>query len=318
MEQEIFKKSIINEEKLIEYGFIKRNNNLTYKKFINNSQFEVILTYKNNNITGKIIDKELNEEYYNYRIENNIGEFVNNIRNEYINILNDIKEKCCINKYYISDQANRISEFIKTEYNDNPEYLWDGDTNNSVFRNSINNKWYGIIMYINKNKIDKENKKEEIINLKLPPEIIKKLLLKKGYYKAYHMNKKYWITLLLDDTILDREIIELIKVSHSYTENIKEWIIPINLNKCDINNYFKNTIEYKNINNINKNDLIYFCIDKFIVYKYKVVEKNDTIKLEIIEKFPNKKYFLDNIKGIKKFPLIIANKIKEDLLCDII
>lgn len=217
MEDTIFKKSIIDEKRLIKYGFKKNKDTYRYNKYINNNEFEIIITYKNQQISGTIIDRELNEEYTNYKIENNIGEFVNSIRNEYLNLLKDIKEKCCINKPYISNQANRISEFIKEKYNDNPEFLWDDD-NNSVFRNPINNKWYGIIMNVNKNKIDNEDKMVEIMNVKLSPDIIEKLIQKEGYYKAYHMNKKHWISILLDDTITDQKIFELIEISHSFTE----------------------------------------------------------------------------------------------------
>ena len=31
------------------------------------------------------------------------------------------------------------------------------------------------------------------------------------------MNKKYWITVILDETLSDKEIMELIEESHSFT-----------------------------------------------------------------------------------------------------
>ena len=95
--------------------------------------------------------------------------------------------------------------------------MWKDDEN-SVFRNSINKKWYGIIMYINKEKLGGENKKVEVMNVKLPPEMIEELLKRKDFYKAYHMNKKYWITFILNDSLPDEKIIELVEISHTYTE----------------------------------------------------------------------------------------------------
>ncbi|MBP3799889.1 MAG: MmcQ/YjbR family DNA-binding protein, partial [Bacilli bacterium] len=41
------------------------------------------------------------------------------------------------------------------------------------------------------------------------------LLKKKGYYEAYHMNKKSWITIILDDTVSDNDIKKLIDNSYS-------------------------------------------------------------------------------------------------------
>ncbi len=187
MEEEIFKKSNIIVDKLIEYGFEKKDDYYIYQRDIVNEEFKVIIKYKNNKITGKIID------------------------------LKDIKNKCCINNSYSSPQANRISELIKEKYNDNPEFLWDDDKN-SVFRNPSNKKWYGIIMNINIEKIGRESIVNDVMNVKLPKEMIEELLKTNNYYKAYHMNKKYWITFILDDSISDEEIMKLIEISHSYTE----------------------------------------------------------------------------------------------------
>ena len=216
IEEEIFKKSIIDIDKCKKYGFIESNDMYTYKKSIMDESFEIIVTIKNNNIKGKIIEKELNEEYINYRIENNTGEFVGLIKEEFVKLLEDIKEECTAQNNFIFPQANRISSWIKEKYNNNPEYLWDDDKN-AVFRNKNNKKWYGIIMYINQNKISKIDRMIEVMNVKLPKEMVEELVKKEGFYRAYHMNKKYWITFTLDDTIEDDKLKKLIEISYNYT-----------------------------------------------------------------------------------------------------
>ena len=216
-EEEIFKKSIIDYDKCLKYGFIKNRDTYTYKKDILNNEFQVIITITNNIIKGKIIEKELNEEYFNYRIENQIGEFVNNIRDEYKKILLDIKDKCTKSNTFIYPQTNRINNWIKDTFSNNPEFLWDDDKN-AVYRHDKTKKWYGIIMEMNKNKLTKENKLVEVMNVKLPPDLINDLLKKEGFYKAYHMNKKYWISFILDDSIKDQELEELINISFTLTK----------------------------------------------------------------------------------------------------
>ena len=62
LEEEIFKKSELDNNKLLEYGFIKKDNYLEYKKPILNNNFEIIVKVKENKIKGKIIDKELEDE----------------------------------------------------------------------------------------------------------------------------------------------------------------------------------------------------------------------------------------------------------------
>ena len=56
------------------------------------------------------------------------------------------------------------------------------------------------------------------MNVKLPPDLINDLLKKEGFYKAYHMNKKYWISFILDDSIKDQELEELINISFTLTK----------------------------------------------------------------------------------------------------
>lgn len=59
----------------------------------------------------------------------------------------------------------------------------------------------------------------DILNLKNKPEIIEKLIDNKTYFQAYHMNKKHWITILLDNNTN----IELIKmlIDDSYELTMK-------------------------------------------------------------------------------------------------
>ena len=337
IENEIFKKSEFNYKKLIEYGFTKSNDKYIFTKNIINDSFKIIITIENNNIKGKIIDLELNDEYLNYRIENQTGEFSLNIRQIFIDTLKDIREKCCINNYYVSKQANRIADYISKKYNNFPEFLWD-DEKNSVFRNSNNKKWYGIIMEINLNKITNNDKKGEVLNVKLAPEKIESLISKTGYYKAYHMNKKNWITIILDDSISDDEIIKLIDESYSYTIDTNEWVVPANPNYFDVISYMDNneTVEWKQSSKINIGDIVYLyvgspysailykteAIEVNIPYKYKDnnVEMKNTMKLKILNRYEKdkysleilKKYNLTSIRGPRKMPKKLLDHMKEN------
>ena len=73
-------------------------------------------------------------------------------------------------------------------------------------------------MNISIGKISQGDYEVEIINVKLNEEKIKKLLKQKGFYQAYHMNKKNWISIILDNTLSDDEIMSYIEESHRFTE----------------------------------------------------------------------------------------------------
>ena len=177
--------------------------------------FLVEIIVKNNKLTGKIIDTEFNEEYTNYKVEKNNGEFVNKVRDEYRKILEDIKNHCTKEKEFIFDQSNRVTKYIYDKYKVKPEFLWDKLDGSGVFRNKNNKKWFSIIMNIDKSKIDKGTGEKEIINVKIEEYMLKELLKQKGFYEAYHMNKKYWLTIILDDTVDDEIIFSLIDNSYN-------------------------------------------------------------------------------------------------------
>lgn len=281
IEDEIFKKSEIDYDKLIPYGFKCENGKYVYSKKIMNNTFQVYITVIDKaRVDGKIIDLEFGDEYTNYRLEGEVGEFVGRVREEFENILNDIKNKCAITKYFATEQANRIASLIKENYGDIPEFLWEKFPGYGVFRNSCNRKWYAAIMNINRNKIDSsEDDEVEIIDVKVDEDKISDILNKKGIYKGYHMNKDNWVSIILDDTLSDEEIMYYIEKSHEYTDMPDEWIIPANPKYYDIINCFNDTdtIIWKQSNNIKIGDIVYIYVaDPYsaILYQCKVLEAN--------------------------------------------
>ena len=213
IENKVFKKVVFDTDKLIKYGFKKIHNTFYYECNFYHDKFKAQIIIVNNNISGKVIDLKMNDEYFNIKSKMN-GSFVNEVRDNYINILNDIKHSCCSKLYFINNQSNEITRYIMDNYSDIPEFLWK-DNDAGVFRNKKSKKWYGIIMKIDKSKISNLKGETEVIILKIDPKIILKLLTKDGYYKAYHMNKKYWITIILDGTIPNNEIFNLIDASYN-------------------------------------------------------------------------------------------------------
>ena len=117
--------------------------------------------------------------------------------------------------YFISDQSNRITNYIIDKYKREPEFLWEKYDDFGVFRKKESGKWFAIMMTLDRSKIDNGDGEIVIINVKVEPELRDSLLKKKGYYEAYHMNKKSWITIILDDTVSDNDIEELIDNSYS-------------------------------------------------------------------------------------------------------
>lgn len=215
IENEVFKRVNVNIKQLEKYGFKKDKDNYIFEKQLLNNDFKAIITIDNKGIvSGKVIDLQVGEKYANFRTEMT-GEFVNKVRKSYIDILIDIRNNCFETNYFISDQANRINKYIKEKFNNDPEFLWDKFPGYAVYRNENNNKWYGIIMNLDLSKLNSGTGEVEIINVKLDENKIQKLLKQKGFYEAYHMSKNDWISIILNDTLSDEEIISLIVESYN-------------------------------------------------------------------------------------------------------
>ncbi len=345
IEQEIFKKSIVDFNKLTKFGFYKQNDLYIYTKNIMNNTFRIEIKIDlKGTAKGKIIDLSFGDEYTNFRIEESTGSFVGAVREEFVNTLKEIKEKCYISKYFSFEQSNRITSLIKEKYNNEPEFEWEKFPDYATFRNENSKKWYAIIMNIDKNKLDSKcSGKVEIINVKLEPDEILNLLNKKGFYKAYHMNKKSWVTIILDDTLSDKEIINLIDKSYSYTvkgkNNNNEWIIPANPKYFDIEKALKEnkTILWKQSTDIKANDIIYLYVASpysSIMYKFKVLEPNieyeykdknlkmkKVMKMSLIEKYKKGKYSFNKLKeyginavrGPRYMPLDLSKYINDKM-----
>ncbi len=216
MEEEIFKKRQLNLEKIVNFGFILEDNQYKYSKKIMDGSFRVdIVISKEGKVSGEIYDLETDDQYTNFRLENIEGDFVNRVKNEYKTILIDIANNCFDEKYFLFEKSNRIVKEINEKYKVRPEFLWEKFPNYGVFRNNNSNKWFAIIMNVDKSKIIPLEKGEiEIVNVKLD-DLVDEYLKKKNIYPGYHFNKKNWVSIILDDALTDQEIMTLIDISYN-------------------------------------------------------------------------------------------------------
>lgn len=221
IEDKVFQRFSPDFDKLEKYGFIKEHNNFKLEKLFKDDLFKaVIVINSDGQITGTVYDLENEDEFLPLRFEgiNGEGAFVGEIRAAYEKILEDIREKCFTKKYYIYPQSNRIANLVIKKYGNEPEFLWKTTPGSGIFRNPDSNKWYLAILDVDRSKIQK-NKKGlvEVALVKLNPDKVVEIIKQEHFYPGWHMNKKYWITIILDDTVADEKIMELVEESHSFT-----------------------------------------------------------------------------------------------------
>ena len=223
IEEDIFKRYSADFKSLVQYGFEHEDNCYICEKYFHDKNFKAVITItENGNVSGKVFDLENNDEFLPLRLKNSEGSFAGEIRAEYEKILVEIREKCFEEKYFVYTQSNRITSLIIKRYGNEPEFLWKTFPGCGVFRNPETKKWYAGILDVDRSKLQKDRKGFiEVIDLRLDSERAKEVSSKPNFYPGYHMNKKYWISVILDDSVADEKIMELIEESHKFSQKKK-------------------------------------------------------------------------------------------------
>ena len=217
IEEKIFKRTIIDFGRLEKFGFIKSDGKWIYSELFMDGDFKAVVNVSpQGSVSGTVFETATDDEFLPLRVEDMEG-FAGEVRAEYQKILEKIKADCCRINYFVHSQANRLTQAIFEIYGDAPVFPWDND-DAGVFKNPDNGKWYALIMCIDRSKLNKKLSGEvEVVNIKLDEAKIPELHRQNGFYPAYHMNKKNWITITLDDTVPDEVLFELVNESHTFT-----------------------------------------------------------------------------------------------------
>ena len=119
-----------------------------------------------------------------------------------------------------SEQAKSVITYVRNTYGDELEYLWKKFPDNAVVRRKDNQKWYAALLTVSRRKLGIDSDEMiEILDLRMKPEDIETIVDNKKYFPGYHMNKKHWITICLDGTLLIEEICS--KIDDSYKLALK-------------------------------------------------------------------------------------------------
>ena len=202
----VFKNKKLNTEKILQHGFQVDGDNFVRRQKILDDMTLTITIDGRGSVTTKIFDAD-GEPYTLHLVEGASGSFVGSVKAEYERALKDISEQCFDEQNFSSAQALKVADYIREKFSDEPEFLWEKYPDFAVFRRKDNRKWYAVIMNLPKNKLGLDGADEiEILNLRVKPEELDKIFDGEKYFRGYHMNKKSWLTIRLDDTLTFEEI----------------------------------------------------------------------------------------------------------------
>ena len=201
-----------SKEQLLQFGFKEEAEKLIYRQEILDMSFLIEIVFVDSQLLVEVYDLEFDEVYSLYSVDSAVGETVQNIREHVENLLRSILG--------LADQSGKISlEVIDycNKYGGNHVNPFKKHLDILAFVNE-KNKWYALLSDVEYNKLNKNTDittKVKILNVKYPTDRILEIIDNKNIFPAYHMNKKHWISIVLDKNIKLETIKELIDMSYS-------------------------------------------------------------------------------------------------------
>ncbi|MCQ2592683.1 MAG: MmcQ/YjbR family DNA-binding protein [Treponema sp.] len=194
--------AIPQKEKMLGYGFEQKEDFLFLKKPLN-EEFYAEVVYSEKGLGAEVFERESGEKYFLVDVKSATGAFVNGIRAELAELMEEIAGAC----FEGEDVKARYVDFLEKELGVKGDYPWEKDSDAAVFR-CKNGKWFALVMKIRfKNLGFESDEPVWVVNLKADWEKISALVDRKSIFPAWHMNKKYWITVVLT-AVTDFEVLK--------------------------------------------------------------------------------------------------------------
>ena len=204
-------------KRAIAYGFSRTEAGLELKKELPGVGLYAVFVIAGKSFEVNVFDADTDEEYLPFNVLDNITGFVTGIREQVEDLVQEIEEKCLLN----SNMKLRLMEYCERKFGTEPEAPWEDSPDAYTFKTAKRNKWYALFMTIPYKSLGLVAKGAlDVVNIKLPPEKVLDLIDRVHFYPAYHMNKKHWITIVLDKEVDEPLVQQLLEESYGLVEKL--------------------------------------------------------------------------------------------------
>ena len=211
--EKLFSSGELNTEKLLQNGFIETERGYYRENPLSDFLLRVLVT-KEGKVEAELFDPEADAPYTLHLVGGAEGNFVGEVRKAYENALLQIAEDCFDKAVFKQRLTKDLLLCAKERYNEDCEYLWERYPDCGVLRRVDNRKWYAVIMTVAGNKVGLSTDNiVEIVDLRAEEEVVNNLSRTRGFAPAWHMNKKSWITVLLDGSAEFSTIVDMLDKS---------------------------------------------------------------------------------------------------------
>lgn len=110
----------------------------------------------------------------------------------------------------------QLIQYMLDTYGIEADYPWMTAPENAIFRNPRNQKWFAVLLgQLSKRCLGLlDDGNADVLNLKCDPLMTFSLIDNRRIFRAYHMNKEHWISILLDSGITMDELSFLVDLSY--------------------------------------------------------------------------------------------------------
>ncbi|MBQ3416703.1 MAG: MmcQ/YjbR family DNA-binding protein [Ruminococcus sp.] len=211
----IFSQYVFVPDKATDYGFAFDKGSYSIRKPLPESGFYAVFRIRGDSFEAKVYEEPDGDEYLPFEVSVLSGGFASTIRSYVDNVVDDVVKNC----FALADVKAILLAYVKEKYGTIPEAPWGYLEEYHTLNTAKRHKWYGLFMLIPYQYlgIEKEGK-INVLNLKVPPENIPDIIDYIHYFPSYHMNKKYWISILLDRNADIEQIKKLLDESYAIVE----------------------------------------------------------------------------------------------------
>ena len=118
---------------------------------------------------------------------------------------------------------DELIQYAADSFGTEPEYLWTRLPDAFVLRNSSGGKWFAVTMPVRRDRLGLAGTESvDVLNVKCGELLLGSLLGRPGFLPAYHMSKSQWVSVLLDGTVPEEEIRDLLNISYDLTGRMKK------------------------------------------------------------------------------------------------
>jgi len=184
-----------------------------YRCGICDGQFLLTVTVEDGRVFTRLDDTESGEEYVLHLVGDACGAFTARVRAEYTAAIEEMFRACFVRGGGVELQG--LLRYAEAYYGDRPEFLWEKYPDTGVLRRGDTGKWDCVFLPAPKKALFGGGEGNlPVADFRIASEKIPAIFDGVGIFPAYHMNKKHWVSVMLDGSVSEKRMREFLDASY--------------------------------------------------------------------------------------------------------